>query len=127
MEHVVDSIFLPKESDELLLCDVNWGQGSRGLRLNCRLKRVLCLDCGVCVGKDNDVTNLKKSMRRHCAREKHAWPKEALDEFLSPVVKDLLLDWVEPVEPDQDTVHCPFEGLRVLHGFACRAENCRKT
>ena len=124
MEDIVDSIYLPIESTELLLCDVNWGPVSRGLRLNRRLKRLVCLDCGVCVGKGNNLTFLKMSIRRHRVHAKHDWPNNAVDDFLSPVVTDLLLDWDEPGVPDQDTVHSAFEGLKVYDCFSCRDENC---
>ena len=86
MEHVNEhDIFLPEKTNELLFCNVNWGQGLWGLRLNCRLQRVICLDCSVSIGIDNDVTKLKKSMRTHRRRKKHAWPIEAVDDFLSTV------------------------------------------
>ena len=127
MENIVHNKYLPADGDELAECTVDWGPELLGLRLNVILKRVVCIDCGVCIGDDTNFAHLRQNLRKHRSQKKHEWRKGALKEFLDDVIEDVEA-WDESGDPTKapaDAVFSPFEGLTVHKCFACRDASCR--
>ena len=100
------NLYLPDEIKELLHCAINWGPGLKGPQMNARLKRIICLDCGICIGSHHDMGRLPQKLNLHRHRNKHQWTYQAAQAFLEQL-EPVMATWVEEEEPVVDPALAP--------------------